>query len=97
MNKMELKYVLRSVSSGKIIGGVVYFEGLNKEMKCRTNDLAYLISYCNATNFSLSQRNNSLFLKGKNGCKIEDLPVIAEDFARSGGYCHLVPCGTYHV
>ena len=28
MNKMELKYVLRSVSSGKIIGGVVYFEGL---------------------------------------------------------------------
>ena len=96
-NKMELRYILKSTSKGNsIVGGVVYFEGLDKEMKCRTNDLAYLISYCNATNFSLSQRNRSLFLKGKNGCKIEDLPVIIEDFARSGGYHYLAPCGSFN-
>lgn len=98
LNKMELKYIVKSTSKGNpITGGVVYFEGIDKEMKCRTNDLAFLISYCNATNFTLSHRNRYLFLKGKNGCRIDELPVIIEDFGRSGGYGNPVPRGTYKV
>lgn len=98
LNKMELRYILKSTSKGNpIVGGVVYFEGLNKEMKCKINDLAYLISYCNATNFTLSKRNNSLFLKGKNGCKLENLPIIIERFDCSGGFNYLDTPGSFKI
>ena len=94
LNKMELTYVLKN-EKDKVCGGIVYIEGLGKEMKCNLKELAEYINYWNATNFTVATRNSALYLKGKNGCKLEDIDVLMdiEDDPR----CILMPSGYYRM
>ena len=61
--------------NGILLGILLFIVGLNKEVKLKARDVKFLLSYCEPSNFSLRVRNGIPYIAGKNGTKLEDIPV----------------------
>ena len=61
--------------NGNLLGILLFILGLNKEIKLKAKDAKFLLTYCEPSNFSLRVRDGVPYIAGKNGIKLEDIPV----------------------
>jgi len=62
--------------NGDLVGAVIFFPATGQEKKLKLDDLSMVYEYCEPTNFTLRNRDNSYYITGKGDTKKEDIPVI---------------------